>query len=147
MASKNHQRIIGIIVRKMRQKEYEVVSFEGKEKIISDIDLRIPPKIIRHRPDVIGVNFKNNKLCIGEAKTGADLVTRRTQEQFSDFSDVLVRVDNSAELIIGIPKSAEPELIKLLQKLNLLENPNVSYVWMPDDLLDGDEEELDEKSI
>lgn len=147
MASKAHQKIIGIIVRKMRQKEYEIVSFDGQEKVILDINLHIPPKIIRHRPDIIGINLANNKLCIGEAKTRSDLATRRTQEQFLDFSDALSKVDTSAELIIGIPKSAESDLVQLLQKLNLLKKPNVSYVWIPDELLDGDKEDLDEESI
>lgn len=141
MASKIHQKISGLIIRKMRQKSYEIVSFDGREKVANDIKLRIPPAIVRHRPDIIGVNLVNRKLCIGEAKTATDLATIRTQEQFLDFSKVITKEGDSVELIIGIPKSGETDLIVLLKKLNLLNKPNVSYIWIPDDLLNEEEDE------
>lgn len=147
MASKIHQKISGLIIRKMRQKRYEIVSFDGREKIVEDINLRIPPTVVRHRPDIIGINLANGKLCIGEAKTAADLATIRTQEQFLDFSKVITKEGDSVELIIGIPQSGEADLIALLKKLNLSSKPNVSYVWIPDNLLDEEKDDLDEERI
>jgi hypothetical protein len=136
MASRQHQLIAGLVSRKMREKEYVVVSFEGKGIIATDFKLKIPPKIIRHRPDILGINYSNKRICIGEAKLRADLSTNRTKEQFIDFADVLTKDKNEVELIIGIPKSAEYDLLALLDKLNLSNKPNVSYVWVPDELLE-----------
>lgn len=136
MASTDHQLILGLVVRKMREKGYEIISFDGNEKIISDISLKVPFTIRKHAPDVIGVNIRNKKICIGEAKTLTDLDSKRTKEQFRDYSSLYAKDSKEeCELIIGIPKSAENKLLKLLDSLHINSNPNVSYVWMPDEFL------------
>jgi len=141
MATKAHQLIAGVIARKMREKGYEIISFDGNEKIISKISLDLPPKIKKHRPDILGVNFHNKMICIGEAKTENDLKSKRTREEFQDFSEVLINeIDKKCELIIGIPKKAENLLRKILLDLNLLNKDNVSYVWVPEELIYEEEE-------
>ena len=142
MASKKHKKLVGLIARKMRQKGYKIISLDGNGQNISNISLNAPPFIKKHRPDLIGLNFSNNKLCIGEAKTQSDLNSMRTKEQFLDFSGIIPQGYQAIEFIIGIPKSAENKLVKLLQKLNILNKLNISYVWMPDEFLIDEEENL-----
>jgi len=135
MPSRSHQLIAGLIARKMRIKGYEIVSFDGNESLISTISLDIPPTIRRHRPDVLGIDLKNKKICIGEAKTDSDLTSRRTKEQFIDYANLLTKSQKICELIISIPKDSENKLRKILEDLNLLGKSNVSYIWMPNELL------------
>ena len=141
MASKDHQLILGLVTRKMREKGYEIICFDGNEKIISDISLRAPFTIRKHKPDAIGVNIVNKKICIGEAKTSSDLDSKRTKDQFSDYSNLFAMDSKKpCEIIIGIPRSSENKLIRLLDSLGINNNPNVSYVWMPDEFLSKNEE-------
>ena len=140
MASRIHQLIAGLVVRKMRTKGYEIISFDGNESLITNISLKAPPTIKRHRPDVIGINVTNRRICIGEAKTTSDLNSTRTKEQLLDYATLLTKSRRNCELIIGIPKSAEKKLRKLLEELNLANMSNVSYVWMPDEFLGGKNE-------
>ena len=102
MASKSHQLIAGLVVRKMRIKGYEIVSFDGNESLISTISLDAPPTIKRHKPDIIGINIKDKKICIGEAKTDSDLSSRRTKEQFVERSN---KTSNCYLLVIWNLKS------------------------------------------
>lgn len=119
----------------MRENGYTIVSFDGNENLISTISLNAPPVLKRHKPDLIGVDLKNRKICIGEAKTHHDLHSKRTREQLEDFSDILINDSDKCEFIIGILKESENLLKKLLLELRLLNKPNVSYVWIPEVLL------------
>ena len=140
MVSEAHQLIAGLVARKMRSKGYEIVSFDGKESIIGNILLDAPQTIKRHKPDLIGIKIKDRRLCIGEAKTDSDLNSKRTKEQFIDFSHLLTKSNKICELIIGIPKSSEEKLIGILKELNLFNKPNISYIWMPDEFLEDGED-------
>ena len=126
----------------MRLGGYEVVSFDGNEGLIANISLNVPPIIKKHRPDVIGINIRNKKICIGEAKTDSDLSSKRTREQFRDYSNLITKSGNLCELIIGIPRSSEKKLRKILLYLDLIGKNNISYVWMPDELLSKKENEF-----
>lgn len=143
MASKAHQLIAGLVVRKMRQKGYQIISFDGNEAIISDISLRVPPIIKKHRPDILGIRILDKKICIGEAKTSNDLYSKRTKEQIKDYSNlILADQKEPCELIIGIPKSCENKLEMLLKNLGIHGNSNISYVWMPDELLPNEKDSI-----
>jgi len=136
MASAGHQLILGLVARRMRQKGYEIVSFDGSEALIGTTHFKVPPIIRRHRPDAIGVNLQNRRICIGEAKTSKDLHSSRTKEQFADYSSLFIRNNEQlCELVIGIPRSSESKLKQMLETLGIANNPNVSYVWMPDEFL------------
>lgn len=124
----------------MREKGYTIVSFDGNESLISSISLNVPPTLKRHRPDLIGVNLERKKICIGEAKTPNDLHSKRTKEQFADFSNLLINESDKCELIIGILKESENLLKKILYEIGLLNQDNVSYVWVPEVLLSDVEE-------
>jgi hypothetical protein len=135
MSTKQHQRIAAIIARKMRVNGYDIVGFDGNESIISSIAINATPKIKRHKPDVIGVNIIEKKICIGEAKTKTDLLSKRTIEQLNDFSDIIINEKDICELIIGITKESEPILKNILDENGLGNKKNVSYILIPEALL------------
>lgn len=139
MPSKMHQMLIGIIARKMREKDYEIVAFDGKEYLFDSRILDTPLKIKRHRPDLLGYKFSSKEICVGEAKTKNDLFSKRTEEQLIDYSSITTKsTDKHVEIIIGIPRSADIDLIRLLKKLDLYKKDYISYIWLPEELVEDD---------
>ena len=132
MASKGHDFIVASISRKIRDLGFEITYVDGECVNISTVKQPIPPKIINHKPDVVGENSIGN-YCIGEAKTTNDIKSKRTKQQFIDFSD-FVNLYEGNFLIIGIPLSAENELNNLLKKL-CLKSGNIIILRIPDVLL------------
>lgn len=139
MASKAHQFIASCIVRKMREEGYDVIAFEGDYTKIGDIRYRIPFSIKKHRPDIIGISKDKSRICIGEAKTFEDLLSKRTKEELSDFANIKIE-DLKCKLIIGVPKSSESLLKQILQNIEIYENPNISYLLIPEELFPNEEE-------
>lgn len=141
MPTRLHQMLIGLITRRMNENGFYIVACDGNDYYCNGENIRLPPAIIRHRPDILGYNFETKSVCIGEAKTHEDLKSKRTREQLLDFSNIISRSSSlPTELIIGIPKESENDLLELLQELKLLNHKNISYVWMPKELCeDGGE--------
>lgn len=131
MASKKHDFIVASISRKIRDLGFNITYIEGEYVNISIIKHPIPPKIINHRPDIVGENSTGN-YCIGEAKTKNDLKSERTKQQFVDFLDVVNLYDGNF-LIIGIPLSAEKNLNHLMGRLNM-KSKSIIILKIPDDL-------------
>jgi hypothetical protein len=139
MPSKMHQMLIGLIARRMTEKGYEIVAFDGKEYLFDGKILETPPKIKRHRPDILGYRFSSKEICVGEAKTKNDLSSKRTEEQLIDYSSIVTKTSgNPVEIIIGIPRSVEMDLVKLLRKLDLYNKEHISYIWLPEELVGDD---------
>jgi len=139
MPTKLHQMLVGLIGRKMRENGYEIIAFDGNNYLFDGLKLNMPPTIKRHRPDIIGFKFKTKEICIGEAKTRNDLFSKRTKEQLLDYYNTNgLSTGKRVEIILGIPQSAEGDLIKLLRGLNLLEKDLISYVWLPEELVEND---------
>lgn len=125
----------------MHDKGYIPVAYDGKNYLVDGENIPIPPKIGRHRPDVIGINIETKVLCIGEAKTTSDLSSGRTREQFSDYANIIGFTSGQKfELIIGIPTMAESALLKLMPSLSLNGLKNVSYILLPEELVENDQE-------
>jgi len=138
MPSKLHQMIVGLIGRKMREKGYYIVAFDGNEYLFDGQKINIPPSVKRHRLDIVGFKFETKEICIGEAKTSKDLFSKRTKEQLLDYSNIKgLSTGKHIEIILGIPKSAEGDLIRLLSELNLFEKDFISYIWLPEELVDN----------
>jgi len=138
MPTKLHQMIVGLIGRKMREKGYDIVAFDGNEYLFDGQKINIPPSIKRHRPDIVGFKFETKEICVGEAKTNKDLFSKRTKEQLLDYSNIKgLSTGKHIEIILGIPKSAEEDLIRLLSELNLFEKDFFSYIWLPEELADN----------
>jgi hypothetical protein len=130
--------LVDLIARKMQDKGYLPVAFDGKYLVIEDEVIHIPPRIGRHRPDVIGIKPSTKRLCLGEAKTLDDLRTQRTREQFTDYSRVIGQTSGEiAELIIGTTSEAVDSLHQILAGLGMCDNPNVTYVILPEELVDN----------
>ncbi len=131
--SKIHQFIMFAIARKMRLEGYEIIAYDGDYSKIENIDLKIPFRIIRHRPDLIGISLDKSKICIGEAKTSSDLRSERTKEEFVDFASIGNEIGTYVKLIIGIPKSSNFLLLKLIDELKL-KDKNFDYILVPEEL-------------
>ena len=54
MASEKHDFIVSAISRKIKQKEFHIIYFDGKYQNTETTKPEIPLKIINHRPDIIG---------------------------------------------------------------------------------------------
>ncbi len=134
MVSKRHQFIVSCLARKMRERGYEVVAFDGNHTQIGTTRLKIPPQIARHRPDLIGVRHNMAEICIGEGKTQNDLHSQRTKEQLVDFAEM-----EGCELIIGVPMGAKQALFGLLSSLGLRGKENVSCLLVPEGLFPDEE--------
>ena len=93
----------------------------------------MPPKILRHRPDVIAIN-DNGQICIGEAKTKNDIINNRTKAELFDFSSYEFN-GHKCLLIIGIPKSSQGGLNKVLCELSIEKNENIEILLIPDELI------------
>jgi len=138
MASEKHDFIVSLIVRKMRQDGFEVIYLDGKYQNISTEKFDIPPRIINHKPDVIGEK-DSIFFCIGEAKTKNDLLTERTKNQIIDFLTI-IRLNSENKLVIGIPLSAKKKLEKLLIELRVINQKQIEIIYIPEDLLPYEEQ-------
>jgi len=134
MSTKIHDFILGCVARKIRELGYEIIAYQGDYKKISDMTFKLPIKIKKHRPDILGFKKDISKICIGEAKTEGDLFSKRTSEQFSDYYEAIKNPKINAELVIGIPNSCENDLLNLLYCLDMRGNQNVTYVCIPKEL-------------
>ena len=125
MASRQHQLICGLLVRKMATFGYaDVVSFDGMIRDGYFKDYPLPPKIGRHRPDCISVNKKGKK-AIGEAKTSEDLKSDRTYEEIFDFTTVCRNDTEYEHVFIGYPIEGELYFEQLYHRLP---EPNKKYI-------------------
>ena len=138
MASEKHDFIVSSIVRKIRQDGFKVIYLDGKYQDIDTEKFDIPPKIINHKPDVIGEK-DSIFFCIGEAKTKNDLLAERTKNQIIDFLTI-VRLNSANKLIIGIPLNAKEDLEKLLLELGFVNKKQIEIIYIPEELLPYEEE-------
>ena len=129
MASIKHQFILDCIIRRMRQLGFEPISFEGKSTIVNS--LKIPPRVLRHRPDIISINLCH-ELCVGEGKTNNDVSSLRTKEQLIDYQKA------GFFTILGCPASAYYQVKKITEKINR-EHKNILILKIPDELMPNDE--------
>jgi hypothetical protein len=133
MAGKQHQFIIGLINRKICEYGYRIAFIDGHVSGVFGKKYKLPPKIIRHRPDVIGINDKGF-ICIGEAKTKDDIFNNRTKAEFLDFSNYIFN-GQKCILIIGVPKSSKDDLYKVLSELGIQDNDNIEILLIPDEII------------
>ncbi len=138
MASEKHNFIVSAIARKIRQNGFRVIYLDGKYQDINTKNFYIPPKIVNHKPDVIGVK-DCMFFCIGEAKSRSDIFSERTKNQISDFFEI-VRLYSRNRLIIGIPLNAKEDLEKLLFELRLTNHKQIEIIQIPEELLPYEEE-------
>jgi hypothetical protein len=133
MASKQHQFIIGLINRKICEYGFKIVFIDGRVSGTIGRKYALPPKIIRHRPDVVGIS-NEGFICIGEAKTKDDILNNRTKEELFDFSNFEFN-GQQCLLIIGVPKSSKGALTNVLLELGILNYKNIEILLIPDEII------------
>lgn len=138
MALEKHNFIVSAIARKIRQDGFRIIYLDGTYQDIDTKKFEIPPKIINHKPDVIGEK-ESVFFCIGEAKTKNDLLTERTKNQIIDFL-AIVRLNSGSKLVLGIPLNAKEDLEKLLRKLGVVDKKQIEIISIPEKLLPYEEE-------
>lgn len=134
MPTRRHQRILTIVLKRMRQRGFSLVAVDGSTEGLCGPSMDRPETFGRHRPDAVGVSF-DGRLCIGEAKTADDVASRRTREQLEDYlasSDV----DYSA-VLLGYPRSADSIVRSMLKAIGAADCPQLELIPIPDELLDA----------
>ncbi len=122
----------------MRQCGFGIIYLDGNYRDVDTKKFSIPPKIINHKPDVVGE--KNSDIfCIGEAKTENDIFTERTKKQIVDFFSI-VQGNSENKLILGIPIRAKENLNKVLSNLRVIDSPQVDIILVPEQLLPNEED-------
>ena len=134
MAGDKHQFMIGLIVRKMREDGVNIFGIDGNYPGLFGRKISMPPQILRHRPDIIGI--KKEQICLGEAKTDSDLGNPRMYEQLRDFTSVRLNGMNCA-VYYGIPESCRAKFDSTLKRTGLAEITNIQILYIPNELLDG----------
>lgn len=136
-----HRMLCDLIARKMREEGYVPVAFDGRRFMAGNDEVRVPPRIGRHRPDVLGYDPSTKTLCIGEAKTGNDLHSQRSKEQLTDYADIIgMSSGERVRLIIGVTNRMQQELLTALEELGLQDRKNISYILLPEELIGSDAE-------
>jgi len=138
VASKAHNFIVSAIVRKVRQEGFMVIYLDGDYKDVGMTKPEIPPKVIRHKPDVIGER-EDKAFCIGEAKTKNDIFPERTKNQIIDFMEIVTLAPEN-RLIIGVSCNAKDDLEDLLHKLGFMNHKQIQILYIPEELLPYEEE-------
>jgi hypothetical protein len=133
MASDKHQFILGLVVKRMRTEGATIFAVDGNYAGLLGEKVSMPPQILRHRPDVIGVK-SDGQILIGEAKTENDITNKRTYEQLKDFSSSELN-GNSCEVFVGIPRSAVDVFNKCLTNWGLDHFQNIHLIIVPDTLI------------
>lgn len=137
MASNSHNFIVSAIARKIRQLGFKITYLDSPHSDISIENLNLPPKIIHHKPDIVGE--RDQSFCIGEAKTSQDIMSERTKNQLMDFFSI-VKQNNESKLILGIPLEAKQVLVRLLADLGLLNEKQIEIMYIPEAILPEDAE-------
>lgn len=133
MATRKHQFIVGIITKQIRELGYEIKSVDGQYPDMLRECLTLPPRIIHHRPDVLGVN-PSGRVCIGEAKTEGDLENHRTYRQLVDFVNLELN-GQLCQLVYGVPRNAEESFKKILKNTGLNWAENIHVLYIPNELI------------
>jgi hypothetical protein len=135
MAGTKHQFILGLVVKLMREQGISIVGVDGKYPGLFGEKITIPPQILRHRPDIIGIR-DTGQICIGEAKTENDITSSRTYSQIQDFTSIELN-GQTCDVFIGIPKISEAKFKKSMIKLGLFECTNITVLYIPDEIING----------
>ena len=133
MAGNRHQFILGLVIKKMREEGITIYGIDGNYPGLFGENISLPPQILRHRPDAIGVKA-DGQICIGEAKTENDIENNRTYEQLQDFSSVELN-GKLCEVFIGVPQIGEDVFNTSLERWGLKGFGNIHVLFIPDEII------------
>lgn len=117
----------------MREEGATIYGVDGNYPGLFGEKISLPPQILRHRPDAIGVR-KDGQICIGETKTEGDISNSRTYEQLQDFSSVELN-GKVCEVFVGIPQSGEDLFYRSLERWGLKGSQNIRVLIVPDEII------------
>jgi hypothetical protein len=135
MAGNRHQFILGLVIKKMREEGASILGVDGNYPGMFGEKISVPPQIMRHRPDAIGLTC-DGQIFIGEAKTESDIANHRTYEQIQDFSSTELN-GKLCEVFIGIPYTGEELFNRSLEKLGLRGVQNIHVLVIPDEIINA----------
>jgi hypothetical protein len=133
MASSDHDFIVTLVARKISSLGFEIIFIEGQYCSPMRVRRMVPPRVVRHRPDVVGANL-DGSYCIGEAKTKDDIRTARSREQLEDYATFLADYPLSM-LVVGCPHEASWEMTSLMLACGLHKDGRVHLLFVPGPLL------------
>ena len=135
-ASKEHDLIAAMVARYIQQRGYELVALDCSLDWLFGDSFRLPPSIIVHRPDVLGVRDQIPFVCIGEAKTRSDMRSKRTRQQLKDFALASAGKTGAAcEVVVGIPSNCQAILNNLINSLGIAPS-RITVIAVPRPLLE-----------
>ncbi len=136
-ASKEHDLIVAMVARYVRHRGYRLVALDCSLDWLFGRSFRLPPSIVLHRPDVLGVRKEPPYVCIGEAKTLNDIRSARTRDQLRDFTEVTIgETGIGCEVVVGIPDDCKQVLGQVLSSLRIPPE-RIQIVLVPRPLLPG----------
>lgn len=138
MPSVIHQWLAVWTARRMVRDGFDPLAFDGPGPQGGAWNL-LPhcPTLGVSRPDVLGVR-EPRELAVGEAKTAADLMTRRTLRQLGTFGSLRSRETGAwVPLYVAVPASAASALERTLAALGLHTAAHVVRLLIPDVFLRG----------
>jgi hypothetical protein len=139
-ASKQHDLIAAMVARYIRSRNYDLVALECSLDWLFGESFRLPPAIVIHRPDVLGVRNRPPYICIGEAKTRSDIRSLRTRQQLRDFTLASAgRLPVACEVVVGIPSDCRATLNRLIKSLGIAAD-RITVIAVPRPLLKEREE-------
>jgi len=133
MASNKHQFILGLVIKKMRVSGCKVKYVEGKYIGGISKNFSLPPKIFRHRPDVLGIT-ECGQICIGDAKTDSDIRSIRTKEQIIDYTSIILN-GLPCQVFLGIPFRCKDNLDKFLKDASLYKYSYLNIIYVPEEII------------
>lgn len=133
MAGNRHQFILGLVIKKMREEGITIYGIDGNYPGLFGENISLPPQILRHRPDAIGVKA-DGQICIGEAKTENDIENNRTYEQLLDFSSVEMN-GKLCDVFVGVPQTGEDLFNRTLVRWGLRGSQNIHVLFVPDEII------------
>lgn len=117
----------------MREEGITIYGIDGNYPGLFGENISLPPQILRHRPDAIGVKA-DGQICIGEAKTENDIENNRTYEQLLDFSSVEMN-GKLCDVFVGVPQTGEDLFNRTLARWGLRESQNIHVLFVPDEII------------
>lgn len=132
MPTRQHQRILALVLKRMKVLGFSVVAIDGRTEAIAPAAAPRPQAFGRHRPDALGCSADGG-LCIGEAKTADDLGSPHTREQLEDY--LTVHGSDYPLVLLGYPRSADPSVRRLLDAIGATDCPQLELIPVPDELL------------
>lgn len=122
-ASPEHDLIVALITRYIRQQGFQIVALESSLSWLFGVSFKLPLSIVHHRPDIIGVRAEPPYIALGEAKTCRDLKSQRTARQLTDFSTVAIdEAGTVCQVVVGVPRDCEAVLRSLIRSLGITDN-------------------------